>query len=119
VRRGGGQVPSSASMVSPGSTCSLSEYSGSESASGFTNSALFSMRSLPSQPLLLLGVVLPLEASCPSASSSLRDMCDTPVSSFSEDILRIGLRFVDLFVVEDGAVQPTLWNARAARKCHH
>ena len=81
VRKGVGKwLPSSASIVSLGTTFSSSEYSGSDKASGFASSAFFSIRSLPSQPLLLRGVPvpvpLPLEGElCPAASSSLMEMC--------------------------------------------
>lgn len=46
-------LPSSASIVSPGSTFSSSEYSASEIAAGFASSIFFSTRSLPSQPVVL------------------------------------------------------------------
>ena len=47
-------LPSSAATSSPGATLSSSEYSGSESASGFASTALLGTRSFPSQPLLFL-----------------------------------------------------------------
>src|SRR4051794_28735048 len=52
-------LPSSASISSPGNTFSSSEYSASEMASGLTSSTFFSFssRNLPSQPLLLRGVL--------------------------------------------------------------
>lgn len=77
-------LPSSASIASPGSIFSSSEYSGSERASGFASSAFFSNRSLPSQPLLLLGLLV--GDSCPSASSPLIEICGG-VFSFSEGIV--------------------------------
>lgn len=82
---GGVNIPSSGRIVSPGRTFSSSEYSGSEIASGFASSSFFSMRSLPSQPLLLLGV---LGVSCPSASDPDIEMCSGGgVVSFSSETI--------------------------------
>lgn len=76
-----GGIPSSASMLSPGTTFSSSLYSGSLIASGLTSSAFLGRRSLPSHPEELLGVVLPLAASCPVVSSSLTETCGSSVVS--------------------------------------